>query len=362
MMFEFARRGWLVVAINYRLSPTNRWPAQIEDARQALTWVKRTVSAYGGDPTRVVVSGGSAGGHLASLLALIGNSDEWRPTVESQATDLTVQGCVSIYGVLDMTGDPTTWRNHDKGLRILLEQSVMGEKIAHHPQLFELASPVHRISTDAPPFLLLQGTSDTLVDFNVARTFADRYRSIKGSDAPLWHVELPMTQHAYDLSHSPRTTATTRAAITFAEWAIANKTPNVPPVPTALANAYQVPPTDLRIGVDDQWRPAQEVAATFGRLFVVTPFNPLSELLDDAHNERLLAQIQREVSMRGWSWRPSEGRDPSSNEWREEGVALAECTVEQVRALALRYRQYAFYDVTAEAVIVRSSATGDVVR
>lgn len=362
MMFEFARRGWLVVAINYRLSPTNRWPAQIEDARQALTWVKRTVSAYGGDPQRVVVSGGSAGGHLASLLALIGNSDEWRPSLESRTTDLTVQGCVSIYGVLDMTGDRATWRNHDKGLRVLLEQSVMGEKIAHHPELFELASPLHRISSDAPPFLLLQGTSDTLVDFNVARTFADRYRSIKGPGAPLWHVELPMTQHAYDLSHSPRTTATTRAAVTFAQWAVAHPSPAVPPVPASLAVAYQVPPTDLRIAVDEQWRPAREVAATFGRLFVVTPFNPLSELLDEAHNELLLAQLQREVTLRGWTWRPSEGRDPSSTEWREEGVALADCTLEQARSLALRYRQYAFYEVTAEEVIVRSSATGDVVR
>ena len=362
MLFEFARRGWLVVAINYRLSPANRWPAQIEDTRQALGWVKRTVAAYGGDPDRIVVAGGSAGGHLASLLALTGNSEEWRPSTAPEGTDLTVKGCVSLYGVLDMTADHATWRSHNRGLKILLEESVMGLTMAEHPELFEKASPIHRIAPDAPPFLLLQGKTDTLVDFNVARTFASRYRTIVGADAPLWHVELPLTQHAYDLSHSPRTTATIRAAVAFAEWAVAQPSSEIPPVPSALTSAYQVPPTDLRIEHEGEWKQPLDVATLVGPFVVITPFNPLSTPLSREENEARLDLLRREAELHGWPSLPSEGRDPTSSEWTESGLALFGLSHNEARALTRRYRQYAFYDVTRSAVNVRSAASGAVVR
>src|SRR5271169_4107794 len=67
MLHEFVARGWVVVTCNYRLAPRHPWPAQIEDVVRTLAWVKRHVAEYGGDPDRVVVSGLSAGGHLAAL-------------------------------------------------------------------------------------------------------------------------------------------------------------------------------------------------------------------------------------------------------------------------------------------------------
>ena len=70
MLHEFVRRGWVAVACNYRLAPKNAWPAQIEDVTRTLAWIKKSIASYGGDPSRVVVAGGSAGGHLAALLAL----------------------------------------------------------------------------------------------------------------------------------------------------------------------------------------------------------------------------------------------------------------------------------------------------
>jgi hypothetical protein len=261
-----------------------------------------------------------------------------------------------------MTADHATWRSHNRGLKILLEESVMGLTMAEHPELFEKASPIHRIAPDAPPFLLLQGKSDTLVDYNVARTFASRYRTIVGADAPLWHVELPLTQHAYDLSHSPRTTATTRAAVAFAEWAVAQPSATVPPVPATLTTAYQAPPTDLRIEHEGEWKLPLDVAAHVGPYVVLTPFNPLSEPLARDENEARLTLLEREAELHGWSWLRSEGRDPSSSEWHESGLALFGLTSNEARALTRRYRQYAFYDVTCDAVHVRSAASGEIVR
>ena len=70
MMYELVARGWVCVAINYRLSPKATWPDHIVDVKRAVAWVKEHIAEYGGDPRFVAVSGGSAGGHLCALLAL----------------------------------------------------------------------------------------------------------------------------------------------------------------------------------------------------------------------------------------------------------------------------------------------------
>ncbi len=65
MMHELALRGWVCVAINYRLSPRATWPDHVVDCKRALAWVREHIAEYGGDPAFIAVSGGSAGGHLA---------------------------------------------------------------------------------------------------------------------------------------------------------------------------------------------------------------------------------------------------------------------------------------------------------
>ena len=65
LMQRMAERGWVCVAINYRLAPRDAFPAQIIDVKKAIAWVKEHIEEYGGDPSYVVITGGSAGGHLA---------------------------------------------------------------------------------------------------------------------------------------------------------------------------------------------------------------------------------------------------------------------------------------------------------
>ncbi len=218
MLHEFVSRGWVAVALNYRLAPKYPWPAQIEDVTRALGWTKRTIRSMGGDPDRVVVAGASAGGQLAALLALTADDPTWRPADGSGPTDWSVRGCISLYGVLEMTGDEVVWDGHGGELRRLLETRVVNKSIADHPDLYRAMSPMERISASAPPFLVIQGGNDTMVDVNVARCFVARFRSV--STAPIYLVELPLTQHAFDVTASPRTSATTRAAVAFAEAAV----------------------------------------------------------------------------------------------------------------------------------------------
>ena len=123
MMYELVARGWVCVAINYRLSPKATWPDHIVDAKRAVAWVKEHIDEYGGDPSFVAVSGGSAGGHLCALLALSAGDPAFQPGFEE--ADTTVQACVPFYGVMDLTSSPDGAAIFGPGLRKMLEKKVM---------------------------------------------------------------------------------------------------------------------------------------------------------------------------------------------------------------------------------------------
>ncbi|MHB1711350.1 MAG: alpha/beta hydrolase fold domain-containing protein [Acidimicrobiales bacterium] len=213
MMHELIQRGWICVAINYRLSPKATWPDHIVDCKRAVAWVRDHISEYGGDPGFIAVSGGSAGGHLSSLLALSPNDPVWQPGFEE--ADTSVDACIPFYGVYDMTGDPAGWGASGPGLLRLLEKRVMKMPIEGNRRIFEQASPIERVNASAPPMFVFQGINDTLVPVGVARSFVTRLREVSAS--PVAYVELPRTQHAFDVLTSIRCRHTTMGAVRFLE-------------------------------------------------------------------------------------------------------------------------------------------------
>ena len=356
MLHEFVRRGWIAVVPNYRLAPRHPWPAQIHDVTRALGWVKKNVATYGGDPERVVIAGGSAGGQLAALVALTASDPTWRPVEMADVTDWSVRGAMPFYGVLEMTGDETNWRGLGRGLVRLLERRVVQAPYDGNEPLYHAMSPFDRITADAPPFFVVQGRNDTLVDVQVARNFVTKFRSI--ATAPIYYVELPFTQHAFDISASPRTSATTRAAVAFAESVVRR-----PRLTASLVKSYQVPPTELVVKVENgEWLGAQDAARALGPFTVLTSDNPFSsELLAEENAERrtvLHADLQR----RGVQLRQTMGRDPRGTWPVEEGFALFDQSVDFARELARAWDQFAIYDVTEQHVLVRSVETGEVLR
>ncbi len=213
LMHELAQRGWVCVAINYRLSPRAIWPAHIVDCKRAVAWVRQHIGEYGGDPNFIAVSGGSAGGHLSSLLALTPNDATWQPGFED--LDTSVDACVPFYGVYDTTGDPELSGAYGTGTVDLLERLVMKTTSSDNPVLFEQASPDHRVTPEAPPMFVFHGVNDTLVPLAVGRHFVAQLRSI--SAAPVAYVELPRAQHAFDVMASIRSRHTTMGAVQFLE-------------------------------------------------------------------------------------------------------------------------------------------------
>jgi acetyl esterase/lipase len=240
MMYELVARGWVCVAINYRLSPKATWPAHIVDAKKAMAWVKTHIEEYGGDPSFVAVSGGSAGGHLCALLALTAGDSRFQPGFED--ADTSVDACVPFYGVMDMTGADEGAHRYGSALLDLLEKRVMKTTAIEHPEIFRAASPTYRVQADAPPFFVLHGQNDTLVPVSVARTFVAALRAV--SRAPVAYAELPLAQHAFDVLASLRCRATTDGVAAFldaARWRASRRT--LPPSSPRVSDT--VPDTSI---------------------------------------------------------------------------------------------------------------------
>jgi acetyl esterase/lipase len=209
LMLHLASRGWVAVSVNYRLSPRATFPDHIVDVKRALAWVSEHVAGYGGDPSFVVVSGGSAGGHLAALAALTPNEPEYQPGFEE--VDTPAAACVPFYGLYDFTNRNGVFG--DGMGRLLLERMVMKVPLAVDRSAWEKASPMDRVSEEAPPFLVVHGANDTLVPVAEARHFVELLR--RRSPSPVAYAELPGAQHAFEIFRSIRTAHTVRAVERF---------------------------------------------------------------------------------------------------------------------------------------------------
>ncbi len=211
LMTKLARAGWICVAINYRLSPKAKMPAHIIDVKRAIAWIRANIERYGGDPEFLCITGGSAGGHLASLAALSANDPSFQPGFE--AVDTRLDACVPFYGVfdfLDRTGNRPLGRMDEA-----LGPKVFGSMPHEDPELWDSVCPLVRVHADAPPFLVIQGSHDSLVMSEEADTFVEALRT-KSAQAVL-HVELRGAQHAFEIFHSPRTEHTVRGVAAFLE-------------------------------------------------------------------------------------------------------------------------------------------------
>lgn len=160
---KMRERGIAVMSIDYRLGLRNLWRNQVEDVNAALRWLSATGEKLGLDTRRVAIAGGSAGAHLASLVALHPQSD--------------LKAAVALYGPADMTLEGWLGVQAPPALRGL-------------NQLLERYSPLHHVGRreQHPPFLLVHGDRDRLVPVSQSRQFLARLRAA-GAQADILVVE-----------------------------------------------------------------------------------------------------------------------------------------------------------------------------
>jgi acetyl esterase/lipase len=221
LLHHLARSGWVCFTANYRLSPGATFPDHLHDAKAALAWIREHGKEYGADPTFVAVAGGSAGGHIAALVALTANDLRYQEGFEE--ADTSVQAAVSLYGITDVTNRLGV--QSEQFVPMLIEPMVMKAFLSDEPEKFHEASPIDRIRNDAPPFLVVQGKRDTLAPVREAQAFVARLREL--SHSPVLYMEFPGAQHIFDLFYSFRSARMIEGVTAFLEHLRdAAKTPN----------------------------------------------------------------------------------------------------------------------------------------
>jgi acetyl esterase/lipase len=197
LLNHLAANGWVGINVDYRLSPQVTFPSHLVDLKRAIKWYRDHAEEHGADPGFLCVTGGSAGGHLAALVALTANVPDYQPGFED--VDTSVRAAVPFYGVYDMRALLDRASRH---FASFLERKVMGAARADDPEAYARASPEHWIREDAPPFLVVHGDLDTLVPVAQARSFTERLR--RTSAAPVLYAEMKGAQHAFDIFPSYR--------------------------------------------------------------------------------------------------------------------------------------------------------------
>lgn len=165
-------------SLDYRLAPTNRWPACLEDVNAAIRWVKAHAADYKGDPNRVALIGYSAGGHLATLAAVQGGDDT------------RVQAVVGLAAPTDHIADSERRGGLSRSMQMLLDHPPALDP-AVRSQLRDL-SPLNYVRPGLPPFLLMAGTQDRSVPYSQSVNFSARLRQ---AQVPCDLVTLTNAQH-----------------------------------------------------------------------------------------------------------------------------------------------------------------------
>jgi acetyl esterase/lipase len=154
---HLARAGIATVSLSYRLAPAHRFPAQLDDVRRGLRYVRRHAETLGIDPTRLVLLGLSAGAHLVMLAHLARGIPALEPTLPAElaATPEDVLAVMAHYGPYDLARRRPIGDWDPIG-------ALLGER-ALDPAWIRLASPVAHAAHATAPVLLIHGTADTVV-------------------------------------------------------------------------------------------------------------------------------------------------------------------------------------------------------
>jgi len=169
---EVVGSGAIFVSLNYRLAPAFRWPAQIEDVKCAIRFLRFDARALHIDSQRIGAIGDSAGGQLVSLLGLMskaGDFDVGQYLGESSA----VQAVVDLYGPTDLTSPD--WKG-DTFIQTFARQEF-GQSLGLATTELIGASPVAHVTSGAPPFLIVQGAQDTVVPPAQSEELFDRLKA-----------------------------------------------------------------------------------------------------------------------------------------------------------------------------------------
>jgi acetyl esterase/lipase len=207
-------QGHTVMDVAYRLCPEVDIYGMVGDVKRAIAWMKNNACRYGVNPEKIVLGGGSAGGHLALLAGYAPQHPELTPE-DVIRTDLSVRGIISYYGPTDLLA---TYQHEDQqrifagmptvpiGKKLESTKSIMrvagrldillGGHPQEVPEIYQLASPITYVNPGCPATLLIQGNQDFVTP---VKATSELYKKLVGFSVPAINVVFPWTDHAFDL-------------------------------------------------------------------------------------------------------------------------------------------------------------------
>lgn len=165
---HFAKNGYVVAAVQYRLREIGRWPNSIQDAKCAVRWMRAHADQYGIDPERLGVMGNSAGAYLALMVGYTPDVPEFEGDGGWPEHSSAVQAVVDVYGPVDFT-EPIR-RNHP------LILAYMNGTYEEDPSRYEKASPIRYVTPTTPPTCVIHGTVDMLVPVHQSDWLVEKLR------------------------------------------------------------------------------------------------------------------------------------------------------------------------------------------
>jgi acetyl esterase/lipase len=202
---NLAKEGFAVASISYRLSGQAVFPAQIEDCKAAVRWLRAHAAEYNLDPEHIGACGESAGGHLASLLGVTGGMPEFEGAVGGNLQQSSrVQAVVGLCTPADFTGMLTRSRERSFWAKFMTSGSfseakytfartyavkkLVGGSVTDHAAMLRSASPLTHVGPEDAPFLLFHGRNDPLIPPSQSEGFRDALAAA-GVEARLEIVE-----------------------------------------------------------------------------------------------------------------------------------------------------------------------------
>jgi len=241
---HLAWQGHTIMDVAYTMAPKTDLFGMVGDVKRAIGWLKANSNQLAVDPERIVLMGGSAGGHLSLLAAYTANHPAF--SLNEQQADTSVRAVVCYYGFSDMA-DTYEYLNPEKGLaskqayhwlntiadpltpvmrriRFLPDYAgwtgpeswipdIMGGSPEEFPEKYQLASPISHVSPDCPPTLFIQGAHDFGGMVGQIRRLN---RALRNAGALSIYLELPDTDHGFDLI-LPQVSPAAQTATFYAE-------------------------------------------------------------------------------------------------------------------------------------------------
>jgi acetyl esterase/lipase len=193
-----AKNGFVAASINYALRSDGKFPLNLQDCKNGVRYLRAHADELGIDPNRISVMGGSAGGHLALLVAYTADQSNLAPSQPYPGVSDKVSCVVDFYGISNLATRKETDPS-GKPLKIEPIDSTTQSIFGSTPQDWKKASPVTYVKRDVPPTLILHGKKDTTVDSDQSQELADALKKAGATYEIIW---LPNAPHSFSFQYA----------------------------------------------------------------------------------------------------------------------------------------------------------------